>query len=771
MPARQPKFMDEVRTNSGGLYVALYYLSEKVDAASVAVDKWFWLRSNASGIKIDERDNKIPVNGASWWSEKSTALANTPVGYGNFSTTDVGFNSTYSLGYMESFPFDAGNLLGYNSPAERTKASFDAMAAAGVDKIFIGIYWDSIFNTYAEQTTNSNTSWAKYDDLINYAKGLTTTKGKPMQIALRLIVSKDDSVQYDLENPANNNGWYGLSNSAKDQLSYPIRVGEGIGHVSLAYSNGLAQVYDFVTKALVRYKNILGSQFLWYSVVTSSQEENGSNYENQYYPTGANSPVPRYPALFDYSSHARTAFKTYCQTKYSNNISSLRTAWGSSYTSFTDIVPPGLGMTGSHEELNTIYRTNKGKDWYRFNEKLVTDFLIACKQIGINNGVAAKFATETGSDTDVLAPRRQTIDIARWASVSDLHKTQLGGLSRDTSFSHSIDLLRTGIARAGKKLGTEANTQDFLTQQGITDKNVMLEAMYEMCQYCILDAEAKDITIISFKYSQYHEVAVSLAQRVRALMDNNVSRVPSVIPQFSYSVEQILDNNTGWLRASMIASGHSLSSRIAAIQSTNGVVTPPVGCNYALQIYPIQTYCLSNNNILTDAYDNDTVLQDVMKNTHFKLWLPTHSITYISGQLTLVSYTVTGADGIVYVKNTQNQGFYTDNQTVNMESPYRNNHPLKQYSGVVTSSIVLLPLGQTYTIQMTNLTPTNQISFVVQNLDINPQADSPTVFQRKVGSTPSSFTFNPNIITSNFIRQVKFNCNRYTDTDTISNIG
>jgi hypothetical protein len=64
---------------------------------------------------------------------------------------------------------------------------------------------------------------------------------------------------------------------------------------------------------------------------------------------------------------------------------------------------------------------------------------------------------------------------------------------------------------------------------------------------------------------------------------------------------------------------------------------------------------LSNSNILTDAYDNDEALREVMKNTHFKLWLPTHSISYISGQLTLVSYTITGANGTVYVKNTQNQ--------------------------------------------------------------------------------------------------------------------
>jgi hypothetical protein len=93
--------------------------------------------------------------------------------------------------------------------------------------------------------------WVKYDALIDYAKTLTSTKNKPMKVALRLIVSKDDSIQYDLDNPNNNNGWYGLSNSAKDQFGYPIRVGNGYGHVSLSYPAGVAQVYDFVTKTLL----------------------------------------------------------------------------------------------------------------------------------------------------------------------------------------------------------------------------------------------------------------------------------------------------------------------------------------------------------------------------------------------------------------------------------------------------------------------------------------------------------------------------------------
>ena len=41
MPSTKPRFMNEVRTNSSGLFVALYYLSEKVDDASEAIGKWF----------------------------------------------------------------------------------------------------------------------------------------------------------------------------------------------------------------------------------------------------------------------------------------------------------------------------------------------------------------------------------------------------------------------------------------------------------------------------------------------------------------------------------------------------------------------------------------------------------------------------------------------------------------------------------------------------------------------------------------------------------
>jgi hypothetical protein len=137
--------------------------------------------------------------------------------------------------------------------------------------------------------------------------------------------------------------------------------------------------------------------------------------------------------------------------------------------------------------------------------------------------------------------------------------------------------------------------------------------------------------------------------------------------------------------------------------------------------------------------------------------------------LTKVSYTVKGnTDNIEYVKNTQYEGFYTDNATINMDSAYRNNHPDARYGSPV-SSAVLLPLGQTYTVEMTNLTPSYAVSFIVQNLDVNPAADSPIVFRKKLTGT-HSHVFNPDIVGTNRIRQIKINPNRTSTTDTDSDI-
>jgi len=747
--------MDEVRTNSGGLYIALYYLSEKVDAASVAVDKWYWLKSNASGVRLDERDNKISVNGASWWSEKSTALANTPSGYGSVSAIDE-FQNKREWGYKPDFPFNSGFVAGgTNVSLNNAFADITQFVNAGATYVALTLNWDDVFLTLSEQNTNADSSWARYDALINFVKNLNSTT----KVAIRISVYKAGRTHNDMQGSYNPTGnLWSLSKTQKDNRGNVMRNFDDRGTFSYSDSSAVSQAIDFVTKVKNRYLASLGSRLHWISVATTTQEEAGYDYENQW--DGSNYySIPK-KRVYDYSDASKTAFTAFCLTKY-GNLSAVNTAWG--FPSTTSITPPLPPTETTDEGISLVYSNIKGNDWWYFNYSVMKAFHTSCKAA---IGSACKYVLEFGSCSDDLSVRRLSINVADFPNYSDMLKAQFISVSSNTNAAISVDVIRANYT---KKIGTELNTADFNQYSG--EGNI--SNFIKNAGIAAIDNKALDIMIISSStLGVYNKQAYDDTYNAFVFLKNYAqSSTYRVVASktVNYSINQQLNDSTFLLRKWQQEGGNStrIDLKISDIN-----VTPPVDCVYALQIYPIQTYCLSNNNILTDAFDNDTALQDVMKNTHFKIWLPTHSISYISGQLTLVSYTVTGANGVVYVKNTQNQGFYTDNQTVNMESPYRNNHPIKQYSGVVTSSMVLLPLGQTYTIQMTNLTPTNQISFVVQNLDTDDNLlVNPTVFQRKVGSTPSSFTFNPNAITTDFIRQVKFNCNRYTDTDNISNIG
>ncbi len=823
--ASKPVFMQKVLTN-GTDFIGLYFRSEKNLDNSEIVDKFYWLQSNSSGAYLTGRDNAL--NG--YFTSQSAAELGVPSGYEELEAIED-WKSKYRIGYLNMFPFDEGNLVGYPTAADRVKSEYAEMAAVGMNDAVLTIEWDSIFATYSEQTTNDNSKWAKHDDLIDYFKSLTTVEGNPMGVSLRIKVAKDDSTHYDLEDPDNNNGWYGLRNSAKDQLGYVIRVGRGFGHVSLAYSTGVAQVLDFVEKTIERYKDKLGSQFNWCSVVFSAQDEDGYNYENQHYigdpasafyasavndtytnanlqawasakyggnisalnaywgtsygsfseitipPSGTDNKgkdkdewmggiTNPYPAAFDYSSHSITGFKDWLAStgKYNGSISALNTVWGTSYANFAAVVTPGTGLSGSHETLNSIYTTNAGKDWYEWNLKLINDFLVACETIAEANGV--RFTTETGSDVDILSPRRHTIDISRFVNIGTMHKSQLGAITRNPSFAMSVDLLRENYAEQGGYLGTEINTNDFIEQLGITDPFEMQQVMQEMITSCVLDAKAKYIMFISRKESGYFNVAKTVASSTRTLMQSPNFRIPAVVPSFTYTIYQILNNGIDWLRQQWAAAGGSVNNRVKAIQSSSNTITPPTGCVFPYQIYSIQQFCLSSGGIRTSAYG---YTYDAVKFTHALWSCATHSISYVTGQPSICDYTITGnTDGVVYVKNTQNKSYIADGGDMN------NNHPrYADNPAYVNDSVFVLPINQSYTVAFTAKS-SNAFSATVEYMDVNPSHDTILAFRRKMstgGTVTASFSFDPSTLGTNFIRQIKINCNRTTETDSASNVG
>jgi hypothetical protein len=123
----------------------------------------------------------------------------------------------------------------------------------------------------------------------------------------------------------------------------------------------------------------------------------------------------------------------------------------------------------------------------------------------------------------------------------------------------------------------------------------------------------------------------------------------------------------------------------------------------------------------------------------------------------------------VYVKNTQSTGYQNTGNALQ-----DNNHPRYYANNPIyfNDAVFVLPLSQSYTIEFTAKNA-NAISATVEFLDINPAHQSTLEYRRKLstaGTAVSSFSFNPNSAGTNFIRQIKFNCNRLNSTDTDANV-
>jgi len=647
-----------------------------------------------------------------------------------------------------------GNLGEYPNGLERAKSEYTEAVAAGFNCIIVPITWDAVFSTYAEQTTNDNSKWAAHDELVNHALSLGA------KVSLRIVANKDDSVHNDIDG-TNTSGFYGLSKNSKDQLGNVSRIDGGIGHVSLAYSEGVSQVLDFIEKTIVRYQGILGNNFRWFSVVLSSQNEIGNNYENQYY-FG-----PKYPALFDYSTYSKEGFRAFLASpsKYNNNILALNTAWGTDFATFDAVTPPGEGLSGTTEQLTALFTTNAGQDWYEWNDKLVISFLNSVEALIPANSITAEMATETGSDTDEKAFLRLTANIKRWLTCGKLHKTQLGIIARDTSFAHTVDYLRD-YALNGGTLGSEFSTSDMVQQQGILDAVTMENTLVELALSSRKYAGANEFVVISSKQDGYFNVATAAGRRMKTILETVSLDIPANTPIVQWSLSQALRGGANYMRNLWAGNGGSASSRVNMVQ-VDSIQADPATCVFPYQIYPIQNYCLSNGNLRASTYNHDF---ESVKNTHFLALLPTHSISYVTGQLSLCDYKITGnTDSIVYVKNTQSTGYQNTGNSLQ-----DNNHPRYYPENPIyfNDAVFLLPLSQSYTIEFTAKNA-NAISATVEFLDINPAHQSTLEYRRKLstaGTAISSFSFNPNSAGTNFIRQIKFNCNRFNSTDTDSDV-
>jgi len=743
MPSSNPIDMNEVRSNGAGLYVSLKYVSEKVDSGSAAVDKFYWVRSNANGGTIDERDNKIVVGGASWWTEKATALANIPEGYDD-TIIEGSFKTDKYMAYMDLFPVSGRDDAEKNASVQRVKDSLDVFVAAGGNACVIPLMWGEVFKNTTEQDANSSTSWARYDDLITYAKN------KGIKVSLRICVDLDDGI---LNVGGTGTAFYGLDNQSKDEWGYPSRISYGSGHVSLSCTTGVEMLLNFLQKALTRYSTLLGSQFLWYSVVTTAQQESGENYENQHYTVDGNL-TSLYKTSFDHSSHARTAFQSWCQTKYTT-IEALRDSWGSSDASFSVIETPksgvAFGTTDPAPFLN-IFKTNKGKDFWQFTYQTIRAFQITCEALA-PSGI--KYTLEYGSCSDIMAALRYSCFISDAGNYSQQLKAQFGAVEGYRDVSFSLDVIRSNYTG---KIGVEINHFDAYGQYGATTVAQMKNICWQLAKSAI-DSQAKEIVWIS-DYNKVNDfnAIIEVMQQAKAYQATFNSETP-VVATINYKLGEILNDYNSVLNRWKSANGDT-NSRVNIIQSSTidyvGGGTGDLPTT-TFSIYPISQYFIKDNTIKSNG--RFTVVNNHLEyniDNTFTLLVPTHSIDSAGNPATSKStIKIIGSDGFEYIRSVQNESV--------RNTEISNNHPDREYIREIGDDArFVLPTLSFFDIVCEN-TGASTITFEVFSAD---PPDSGAISYSVSVSAGNTSTYRLSSASLAglpwYKRQIKVNNNRYT---------
>jgi hypothetical protein len=394
---------------------------------------------------------------------------------------------------------------GFDNPAN-VKAQIDSMAEKGVTAVHFRVTLTDLYSSYTELTsgTGNMTMWNAYDEVFNHAY----SKGMKVALSINVTVLRE-----------NVDAFFGGSNYqylARDQWNKPVLVnpnGMTFGMVSLAHSNGVDRLKLFVNKVVDHFNDLHPNTISWVSVTTTAQWEFGYNYEN-HDKTGAGSTFKEYSAVYDYSSFAVSAFRTWLATKYSNNINSLKTAWGTdanSYTAFSDAQPPQLSVSETDRvnvDINTSRQVftnniNRGRDWYDFQQSLIKSFASAMKTEIQSVSSSIKFVEEYGSNVDELALLRIAYDLKSISDDVDGLKTQFGDFNwNGTTPLIASDLVRTNT---NKPIYTEINPHDVVTQSTVTQETEPIRQAMLTAAKSAIDNGAKWIDIIVPSWHQLND--------------------------------------------------------------------------------------------------------------------------------------------------------------------------------------------------------------------------------------------------------------------------
>ena len=269
----------------------------------------------------------------------------------------------------------------------------DTVAADGFNAIKVHIPW------HHAETTAGVYDYAAFDAMIDY---VVKDKGMKVAISLDMTRRKGDKVLSEddiMRDPAGNLCIGGSETGDRMQISFNSEV-------------AVEKCVAFYKDAVKHYDELYGDAVLFYLPAFSQYAE------TEYWCT----------AEYDYSHHAKTAFRAFLKEAY-GTVEALNTVLETSYTSFDEVEPPTANASD-----------NLGQLWYSFRHdslKSVIDRL-AMAQEEVTEGT--KFAIQLGCVYDTASALRGTFGITELCENVDVFWMDDGPLM---NHHFSMDYMRS----------------------------------------------------------------------------------------------------------------------------------------------------------------------------------------------------------------------------------------------------------------------------------------------------------------------------------------
>ena len=273
------------------------------------------------------------------------------------------------------------------------KSIVDTVAADGFNAIKVHIPW------HHAETTAGVYDYAAFDAMIDY---VVKDKGMKVAISLDMTRRKGDKVLSEddiMRDPAGNLCIGGSETGDRMQISFNSEY-------------AVEKCVAFYKDAVKHYDELYGDAVLFYLPAFSQYAE------TEYWCT----------AEYDYSHHAKTAFRAFLKEAY-GTVEALNAVLETSYTSFDEVEPPTANASD-----------NLGQLWYSFRHdslKSVIDRL-AMAQEEVTEGT--KFAIQLGCVYDTASALRGTLGITELCENVDVFWMDDGPLM---NHHFSMDYMRS----------------------------------------------------------------------------------------------------------------------------------------------------------------------------------------------------------------------------------------------------------------------------------------------------------------------------------------